>query len=300
MALQVMKSFCHNRQKMYFYFKVKKMKLIEAEKEKIHNQEKFARENFAGLDNIGKEITTIVKNARKQLSEIKKKKEKDATPKEEYYEQFWSIREETTKSLEILFTVLSVKLSSSLGHALNGRSTKTLKDIIKFMDKYGISDKIFVNDMSRIANTRHISNSSIIDLCAIRAAQIDDLDFIKTLEAFAEKNKTRENIFEDVLRSTSTDYGNMNNYNMTKIADKNRIAFEALVNGSENVYNYFGGSKTLSKDYILRFVVKSDWLKRLTRVEVANVLKLEPDLFDDILKHMPENLPQEIIDIFIF
>ena len=268
------------------------------EEEKIHRQEKFARENFAGMDDLGKEIKKVADEARKNFEQFYKAKKEDKT--DEFYEKWNALKVETSKRLDILFTVLTIKMGTSISHALNGGSTKTLKDIIRFMDKYGISDKIFVNDMSGIVNTRHISNPSILDLCAIVAAQIDDLDFIKTLEAFAEKNKTRENIFEDVLRSTSTDYGNMNNYNMTKIADKNRIAFEALVNGSENVYKYFGGSKTLSKDYILRFVVNRDWLKKLTRVETAHVLKLEPDLFDDILKHMPENLPQEIIDIFIF
>lgn len=275
--------------------------MILTEEEKIHNQEKYARENFAGLEGIGKEIMGHIREAKRRLKFVEKQRDSKKLSDEGYYEQVWGIRESTTKDLEVLFTVLNIKMTTSMGHALNGKSTKTLKDIIGFMDKYGISDKPFISDMTRLANTRHISNSSILDLCAIGAAQIDDLDFVKTLEAFAVKNKTRENTFEGVLSSSAMDYGNMDNYNLTRFGDKGRIAFEALVSGSENVYNYFGGSKTLSKDYILRYVVKSDyWTKRLTKVETANVLKLEPELFNDILENMPENIPQEIIDIFIF
>lgn len=267
------------------------------EEEKIHRQEKFARENFAGMDDLGKEIKKVADEARKNFEQFYKAKKEDKT--DEFYEKWNALKVETSKRLDILFTVLTIKMGTSISHALNGGSTKTLKDIIRFMDKYGFGDKLYNGDI-RVANIRNINNYSFIDACAVIAAQSDDLDFIKELEAFAAKNKGRENIYSYILNNGNSDIGDMDTYRLTKIRAIDGITFEALVNGSENVYNYFGGSKTLSKDYILRFVVKSDWLKRLTRVETANALKLEPDLFDDILKNMPENLPQEIIDIFIF
>lgn len=267
------------------------------EEEKIHRQEKFARENFAGMDDLGKEIKKVADEARKNFEQFYKAKKEDKT--DEFYEKWNALKVETSKRLDILFSVLTIKMGTSISHALNGGSTKTLKDIIRFMDKYGFGDKLYNGDI-RVANIRNINNYSFIDACAVIAAQSDDLDFIKELEAFAAKNKGRENIYSYIMYNGNSDIGDMDTYRLTKIRAIDGITFEALVNGSENVYNYFGGSKTLSKDYILRFVVKSDWLKRLTRVETANALKLEPDLFDDILKNMPENLPQEIIDIFIF
>lgn len=266
----------------------------------MHSQEKFARENFASLTNIGKQIKTFIDEKKKNKVKLDKQRKDGKLSDEDYDDKVYSDRNEISEELKKLFTVLTIKLSTTLGHALNSNSTRTLKDIINFMDTYGISDKPLISGLSTIVNTRYLSNDSILDLCAVVAAQVDDIDFIKTLEAFAEKNKTRENQFAKVSYSYSA-YGEMNSYNLTSIDDKKRIAFEALVSGSDKVYAYYGGSSLVTQDYVLKYIIKSEyWNQRLTKNEITNVLRLEPELFEVILKHMPENIPQEIFDIFIF
>lgn len=271
------------------------------EEEKIHSQEKFARENFAGMDDLGKEIKKVADEARKNFAQFYKAKKEDKT--DEFYEKWYALKDETSKRLDILFTVLTIKMGTSIGHALNGGSTKTLKDIIRFMDKYGFGDKLYKGDMIKVANTRHVSSDSFIDVCAVIAAQSDDLDFIKELEAFAAKNEGRENIYRDILNNGNSDIGDMDTYRLTKVRAIDRIAFEALVNGSEKVYDYYVTTGTLKKEYIMRYIeAKDGWtgIKRLTKDEVRNLLKLEPGFINDIIEQMPENLPQEITDIFIF
>lgn len=278
-------------------------KIVKKEEEKIHSQEKYARENFAGMDGLGKEILRVTKEAKKNLKdyiESRKNEEKN----EDYYNAYHEIKQEASKKLDILFTVLSIKMSTSMGHAVNGNSTKTLKDIIRFMDKYSIGDKLFKGDMARLASRRHISSSDFVTVCAIVAAKADDLEFIKELELFAKKNEGRENIYIDIVSNGNISFGEMSGYGMTAIRDIGRVTFEALVNGSEKVYEYYVTTGALKPEYIKRHIAKSNnsWENsdRLTKAEVVNVLKLEPGLITDIIEHMPEKLPQEITDIFIF
>ncbi len=270
------------------------------EKEEIHSQEKFARENFAGMDDLGKELLQVVSEAQKKLDKFLKVKKEDKD--DDFYNEWYQLKEETSKRLDILFTVLTIKLTTVVGHAFNGESTKTLRDVIRFMDKYSIGDSLLKNNMVKVANTRNISSDSFLDTCAVIAAQCDDLDFIKELEKFAAKNEGRENIYRNVLSNSNAEIGDMNMYGMTKIRATDRIAFEALINGSEKVYDYYVTTGALKVDYIMRFITAGDnWtVKRLTKKEVENVLKLEPGLLKDIMEHMPENIPQTIQDVFLF
>jgi len=270
--------------------------LIEEEK-RLHRQEKFAQENFAGLDQMGKELM----DARKKVKQMWVKARKLKKNKDRYYEELKKI-EDYSDELSNIILVMSIKMTTSFAHALNGNSTNTLKEIIRFMDKYGISDKIFThNNMRTIAQTRSVHSDNILTLSAIIAAKIDDIEFVKDLETFAEKNKGRENMYGDFAYSVSQ-YGDFN-LNMAELSEKRRIAFEALVNGSEKIYKYLAGDDGLSSDYIIKYIKNKEgfWKReRLKETEVSNVLKIEPKFIDDVLKYMPENLPSYINDIFFF
>lgn len=276
-----------------------RLKNFISEAEKIHSQEKFARENFAGLNEIGAEIKNLADSEIEFRDELRQQRKSKKITSDEYHNQLDKFKANFDKRLETLVAVVSIKLSSSVGHALNGKSTKTLKDIVKFMDTYGIGDRVIHREMNRIAQTRHISDNNFLDLAAIVAAQINDIDFIKELEAFGKKNKNRENIFQN---SFHFNYDNLSDMRyMTHIRDKHRIALEALVNGSEVVYKHFVGKEGLHDEYVMHFIKnKSSWVKSLTKDEVANVISIEPKFFEPILDNMPENLPDHIVDIFIF
>lgn len=271
--------------------------IVITESDRIHRQEKFARENFTGLKQMGKELFDAIKTIKSMIVDAEKVKKQNP---DSYYDEIQKMKK-YSEQLSNLFLVLSIKLTTSFGHALNGKSTKTLKDIIRFLDKYGLGDKLFYNNMRSIVQSRSIHSDNILTLSSLIAAQLDDIDFIKELEAFAEKNKSRKNIYEDFDYTVST-YGDFG-FSMQRIDEKNRIAFEALINGSEKVYRYLSGNDGLSPDYILKYITNKDgfWKReRLNSDESANLIKLEPKFIEDIITHMPENLPQYLIDIFVF
>lgn len=274
-----------------------KTELISEDKDESRNrQEKYAQENFTGVTQIGDELLDAAKEVQRMWKEAEKlKKDKD-----KYHDELKNIRE-YADSFGTLFTVLSIKLTTSFSHALNGKSTKTLKDIIRFMDKYGIGDSIFTNNMRQIVQSRSVNTDNILELAAIIAAQVDDIDFIKELESFAEKNKGRKNKYEGFTYSLSS-YGDFN-YNMKNMRSTDRIAFEALVCGSKRVYDYYAGEFGLAVDYIIKYIKNKDgfWKReRLTKKEVLNVIQLEPKFMDEIVEYMPENMPENVVDIFFF
>lgn len=274
-----------------------KLKKVILENKKIHSQEKFARQNFSGIKEIGKEIKKYVKDYKKFRKELSKKRNSGEITKEQYFDAIYNTNSE---HLKILFDVLKIKMTNTVGHALNGRSTKTLKDIVDFMDEYGVGDRLIYNAVSRIAKTRRVYDDDFITLSAIVAAQAGDLDFIKRLEEFGKKNKSRENSYSGIHFLSSIEYTDMSR--MTSIRNTKRVALEALVNGHKDIYGYMTDNEGLDREYILKYIEKgSNWYgENFTKKEINNVIQLEPDVFDDVVKNMPENLPDYLEDIFLF
>lgn len=273
--------------------------LVESDKnqERIDRQEKFAAENFVGLEDIGERIKDTIQYANDQWKAIQKGK--SATDKD-YQNEYRELENEIESRLSIDMVVLSVKMSNVVGHALNANSTKIVKQLIEFMDKYGIGQKPIHTNLMQIASSRKKSGE-LPDMALMVAAKTDDVEFAKYVFDFVERNNNRKNIFEDTIGFYDfKQYGYMQD--MSKIRQKEDIAFEALVHGSKKMYDFLTDGKGLSPEYITKYIIKdSSWyVTKLSKKEVANVLTLEPQYVEDILEHMPENLPQTILDIFIF
>lgn len=272
-------------------------------KEKISRQEEFARENFNGLNELGQEVVEAINgfyDFDKQREIIEKRFIRDKGlgnfTETDISEELKSNYDEAVRALEYLFPVIVIKMSSSIAHAVNGRSTKTLKDLLRFMDKFSISADKCVRDLRTLATTRRTSDTSFIHLAALIAAQVDDIDFLKEIEKFSEKNKYRKNIYRIFNIST---YGEMGSSIMCDFGDKRRIALEALVNGSKDVYKHITDGKGIDADYISKFIVADGYFDKLTPKEVEEVVILEPTLLDILMQHMPDNVPKGL-DFFYF
>jgi len=277
---------------------------ITEAKEKIHRQEKFARENFNGLNEIGAELLITTKKIDKLWKQYNKAKlyKEERDKDKELYDMISAEVIKLTNSQELVFTILDLKMTTIIGHALNGNSTKTLKDIIQFMDNYGINDKAIQHrDLSKLLINKQVKmGSSILHCCAFIAAQIDDIAFINFLEKFAEKNKGRTNIFKN-WGYPYRDYGDMDTYSLTSIEDTEIIAFVALLNGSEQIYKYYNSD--ITDTYVMKYIKNNGKYGnqyKLTSKEVSNMIQLKPTLIDTIAEYMPENLPDNIVDIFLF
>lgn len=267
-------------------------------KEKVDNQEKFAIENLSGVDNIAKKILSLLKDKNEFIDDLKIKREKGVISDDEYYDGFHEFDDTLKSELSTLITVLTIKLSTAFGHATSANSTKPLRMLVDFMDKYGIGSNIIHKNISGISRSRRLNNAYLMDLFAMVAIKTDDIEFIKYLESFGAKNKDRKNIYKFLSPEMRT-IGDMDIFGMISFSDKNRIMFESLINGSKQIYAYFTQNGGLTPSYILRYIVKDDnGYRKLDKREVSNVLELYPELFKDIFENMPENLPQNIIDIF--
>jgi hypothetical protein len=267
-------------------------------KEKVDNQEKFAIENFSGVDNIAKKLLSLLKDKNEFIDNLKIKREKGVISDDEYYDEFHEFDDTLKSELSTLITVLTIKLSTVFGHATSANSTKPLRMLVDFMDKYGIGSNIIHKNISGISKSRRLNNTYLMDLFAMVAIKTDDIEFIKHLESFGAKNKDRKNIYKYLSPEMRT-IGDMDIFGMISFSDKNRIMFESLINGSKKIYEYFAQTGGLTPSYILRYIVKDDnGYRKLDKREVSNLLSLYPELFKDIFENMPENLPQVIIDIF--
>ena len=217
---------------------------------------------------------------------------------DEYYDEFHEFDDTLKSELSTLITVLTIKLSTAFGHATSANSTKPLRMLVDFMDKYGIGSNIIHKNISGISRSKRLNNAYLMDLFAMVAIKTDDIEFIKYLESFGAKNKDRKNIYKFLSPEMRT-IGDMDIFGMISFSDKNRIMFESLINGSKQIYAYFTQNGGLTPSYILRYIVKDDnGYRKLDKREVSNVLESYPELFKDIFENMPENLPQNIIDIF--
>ena len=261
----------------------------------IDRQEKFAEDNYAGLEDAAESLLSKLDTIKEMWDRVSKlKKENTKAEWEEAYKE----AKDFSSSLDITMSIIGIKLSNTVGHALNARSTKMIKKVIKFLDKYSLNDNLIHDGLMRIASKRN-ARGDILDMALIVAAKHDDLAFAKYIMKFAEKNKKRKNIFD--IGTVSHDvYRNGNMQSMTKIYKKERIAFEALINGSKRVYNFITDNKGLSHDYIMQYVTSKYFSSRLTKEEVGNVLTIHPDMINDILEYMPENVPDDLKDIFLF
>lgn len=267
-------------------------------KEKVDNQEKFAIENLSGIDNIAKKLLSLLKDKNEFIDNLKIKREKGVISDDEYYDEFHEFDDTLKSELSTLITVLTIKLSTAFGHATSANSTKPLRMLVDFMDKYGIGSNIIHKNISGISRSKRLNNAYLMDLFAMVAIKTDDIEFIKYLESFGAKNKDRKNIYKFLSPEMRT-IGDMDIFGMISFSDKNRIMFESLINGSKQIYAYFTQNGGLTTSYILRYIVKDDnGYRKLDKREVSNVLELYPELFKDIFENMPENLPQNIIDIF--
>jgi len=252
-------------------------------------QTQFAMENFKGLDPIGREITKL-------SNEIKKIYKDKNSSKEDWIHTTRANEEH----INTLWAALTIKLNTVFGHAINGDSTTALRKLIGFMDKYSVNERIFLDSLKKLGSSRYIESDGFYNICAVVAAKTNDLQFIKDLEAFAENNKKRDTYIE-----TKESESRMFNFHPDSITIPNRIALEALVSGSEEVYKYITGGKGINKDYLLKFIKKNgDWFNtRLNSKEVLKVAEVDPSLLSLIQQEMPENViggAKDVMDLFFF
>jgi len=257
-------------------------------------QEEFAKENYHGLEETGDIVLEKVETLKELWQEyIKTKSLDDEELSEEAYKRLHKYGE----SMEMDITIISLKLSNVVGHALNANSTKMIKKVINFMDIYGLNSSIIHNSLIKVASARNTSGD-IITMAITVAAKYDDITFVKYVQDFVERNKDRENIYDiPGVPYSLKDAGNMSY--LDRIQQKETLAFEALINNSPNIYKYITDGKGLKPEYIQRYI-NGEYYRRLSKKEVANVIRVVPDLIKDIIEHMPENVPEFIKEIFIF
>lgn len=274
----------------------KNIKTNNKQPEKINRQEKFAQENFSGLIEMGDELLRIKKQV--DIIWVKIKKSQDKNEKENLFSDIKPFN----SSIENIISLLSIKMFTIISHAINGKSTKVLKYVIEFMDKYGIGNKIIEKlDYASLFPTLqrrfpiNIHNQNLLYFFAIVAAQVDDIDFLTYLKEFALKNKNRPNIYDNI-DITYRQFGYMQKLN--GIEREYQIAVEALINGSEKIYNYYKQQGIDLNEQI--FNNEPRILKTLNKKDIENIIKLEPSWIYLFCKDMPELLPDSITDIFIF
>jgi len=255
-------------------------------------QEKFAAENYDGLDDVGDSMLEKLETVKKYWNIYVSEKNRESEKAKKAYSQM----EEVGKTLEMDYTILNIKLSNVVGHALNSSSTKMIRKVIKFLDKYSLNDKMIHYGLMKIASAR-TSDGSLIEMAMTVAAKKDDVKFASELISFIEKNKGRENIWEfPGIPWDLRNAGDMDNF--TRTISKERIALDALVSGSQRMYRFLVGSEGLNKETIVNYIKQP--YNSFTIKEAGNVIALEPWTVEKFLEYAPDRVPSEISDIFIF
>ena len=253
---------------------------------KQNNQEKYAEENFAGLDVIIKSIKYKMKEIDKFRKDYKAGKiDTTKIDADTEYEQL-------INHLELSFTMLSIRFTNTVGHALNSDTTGVLKKLIKFLNTNGLNDELLKTNMIKTISNK-LNSGSFIDMCAISAMRNHDLTFIKELEIFFQNNKNRDNKYDNYARK----YGIMDTSDMTRFTQTDAIAFEALLSGFKDGYIYFTKSQGLTKEYILKYIKNK---MSLTEQDVRGILIVDPEYLDALLEFIPDKIPNDVKDIFIF
>lgn len=250
---------------------------------KQNNQEKYAAENFAGLDGIMKSIYIKMKEIDKLKQDFKDQKKGFSSDDE---------LENLRQNLESGFTMLSIKFTNTVGHALNSNTTGVLKKLLNFLDTNGLNDTLIQTNMIKAISNK-MSSGSFCDMCAISAMRNKDLPFIKDIETFFQNNKNRENKYDGYIRK----YGAMDNSDMTGFTQTDGIAFEALLSGFKDGYVYFTQSQGLTREYIMKYIKNKI---SLTEQDVRGILIVDPEYLDDLLEFIPDKIPNDVKDIFIF
>ena len=260
--------------------------------ERIDRQEKFAEENYAGLDDLGDSMLAKLETIKSMWNDYVTEKDKDK--QDDLYNDVIKFGE----NFNMDNIILSVKLSNTVGHALNAGSTKMIRKVMTFMDTYGINAKPIHEGLMKIASKRSM-NGDLIEMALVVAAKYNDLDFTKYIYDFIGKNKNRKNIYDEPgIPNDVEEIGMMDR--LSRVRNLERVAFEALINGSDNVYKYITDGQGLKEDYVIKFIQGGNYTLLLSEEEVQNVIQVEPKFVEAILEHMPENLPKSVSDIFLF
>lgn len=263
-------------------------------KKTIDRQEQFAQDNYDGIQDMVKELHQLIKQDDKNFKEYVKLDNAGRDTSE-----IKAVIQDNTSQIETILTVLSIKLTNTVGHALTAKSTKMIKKVVKFMDKYSISDKPIHSSIIRTVSNR-FGNGGLYEMALIAASINGDFDFVKEIFEMAEKNKTRKNILEDVhgLDYTFSGYGNMSS--MSRIDSIDRIAFEAMVSGHKEIYEFLNSKQELKVSTIENFITPDFGRTTLSDTEVMNLVEIRPEFLDYILENAEELLPETVKSVFIF
>ena len=95
------------------------------------------------------------------------------------------------------------------------------------------------------------------------------------------------------------DAGNM--HSISSIYKRERIAFEALISNAPRVYNFITDNKGLSDDMVLNYIDdRNKYINKLSKQEAENVMQIKPNLVSKILEFMPDNIPDDVKEMFLF
>ena len=265
-----------------------------AKKRRIDNQEKYAQENYVGIEEMGDELQKLIEENNKLFKKYVKLHNTEAK-----LDEVESELDKVVSNIEKLLTVLSIKLTNTVGHALNANSTKFIKKVIAFMDKLGLSDKPIHSEIIRVVSKR-IVTGGLYEMALVTAALNGDLEFAKEIFKLTEKNKDRKNIFDAIYRLDSSfrfygDFGQM-----TKIYNVERIAFEALVSGHKEVYEFLNSKAEIQSKMIEDFINPQYGRSGLSEKETMNLVNIRPEFIEYILETAEHLLPQTVKDVFIF
>jgi len=266
----------------------------ESLKKRVDRQEKFAEENFAGLPEMGEKFKNLLLEYNKTFDDFVKLNKKDTN-----FDVVKNDLTEIVKNIETVLTVFSIKLTNTVGHALNASSTKYIKKVISFMDKYGLSDAPIHSGIIKVVSKR-VGNGGLYEMSLVVAAINNDLEFAKEIFKLVEKNKNRENVLEDIYRMDYSleKYGDFSK--MTRIYDLERIAFEALVHGHKEVYEFLNSKAEIKEKMIKDFITPMFGRSSLSDVEAMNLVTIRPEFIDYIADNSPDLLPSTVRDMFIF
>ncbi len=275
----------------------------------IDNQERYAKDNYSGLEGLGQQLldqTQMLKDFGDEAIKVKNKaraaqkdKSEDEDALYDKWENTYNELKEMGKDMNTTLIVIGLKLSNVTGHALNAHSTKMIKKVIEFLDTYSLNDKFIHSGLLKVASGR-TTDGDILDMALVVAAKHDDVAFAKYIIKFAEKNKKRENIYDHMgVPYDLVDAGNMNS--ISSIYKRERIAFEALISNAPKVYDFITDNKGLSDDMVLNYIDdRNKYISKLTKQEAANVIQIKPNLIDDIIEFMPDNVPDDVKEMFLF
>jgi len=261
----------------------------------IDRQEDFAKQNFSGLEEAVEQMDLKAEQIHKLRVEARELSKKDDPSWETVREE----ADQLTDTLSIDIMMIKIKLNNTLGHALNARSVKMIKKLLKFMDKNSIGNEIVENSLIKVASNKH-SNGTLLDMATLVAIKNDDLNFLKYIEDFSKRNDTRneyETRFSE-LKGTSYEYREMRNMNNLRLSggykDSNR--FDALLVGSKDIYMYLTNNKGISKDELEIYLTNNSW--SIKDDDITGILTCDVNFITLITEVMPELLPQDILDIF--